>query len=201
MGAGTSSHEGQEALQDLLREAALCERLASGPEGCRSYLVWRLQQKMRTAERAGQLQAWKQLCASAAASGRPNAELSHDLRQLRKQLSGLSVCRSKTFLLDPLFNIDEIRKNAALFEDHLSEDQKVCPECLNKHALLMEAFLDEGLALDARDRKWRDALLMLRPLVYDLRRSVPEGNVPALRRAIGTITQRLAHVCASVSDS
>lgn len=208
MGAQTScrpedgaSKDQSQALQELLREAVLCERLASGTEACGRYLAQRLRSKLPEAARARQLTAWRAACVSAdacrSADDLPN--LSHELRQLRKELSGLAVCKSKSFLLDPRFNIEEIRKNAVLFDDHLSEESKVCPECLNKHALLMEAFLDEGLSLDAGQQRWRSFLLALRPSVFDLRRRIArEGNdVAGLRRAIRRITDSLDRAAAA----
>lgn len=51
-------------------------------------------------------------------------------------------------LMEPEFNIREVTKNMILLEDHLFHDDRRCPDCVRKHCLTIEAFLDEAFSLD-----------------------------------------------------
>jgi hypothetical protein len=57
------------------------------------------------------------------------------------------------FPLDsPFHNIREICKQSTLLEDHLNHNAKRCPDCIQKHFLSIEAFLDEGVSLSKDPR-------------------------------------------------
>lgn len=152
----------------ILRELVLCERVAAAPFSCRDYIAGRLR-GVRAPERIS-----KKLREIANAD--TTEEMAALLRSYRKALSGKTVCSAKQHLLNPAFNIHEIRKNALLFQDHLSSDDKYCPECLNKHALLMEAFADEALGLDS-DGKWRQVLLSVLPRIALLRQGLNDSRM------------------------
>jgi len=49
---------------------------------------------------------------------------------------------------DPKFNLREIAKHLCLLEDHLAHADKVCPDCIKKHLLTIEALAEEGTCLD-----------------------------------------------------
>jgi len=49
---------------------------------------------------------------------------------------------------DPVFNIREIVKQMILLEDHLSHQYKICPDCIRKHLLTIEALAEEARCLD-----------------------------------------------------
>ena len=49
---------------------------------------------------------------------------------------------------DPLFNLREIVKQLLLVEDHLSHSHKLCPDCIRKHLLTIEALAEEAETLD-----------------------------------------------------
>lgn len=51
-------------------------------------------------------------------------------------------------ILDPRFNLREAAKNLILLEDHLFQALKRCNDCIKKHCLLIEGFLEEGITLD-----------------------------------------------------
>jgi hypothetical protein len=51
-------------------------------------------------------------------------------------------------VLDPIFNIREIVKNLYLINDHLTDKERRCMDCLRKHMLIVEAFIEEGFTLD-----------------------------------------------------
>jgi len=126
------------------------------------------------------------------ASAETSQEMATQLRTLRKILSGKTVCSAKQHLLDPVFNLHEIKKNALLFEDHLSTPNKYCPECLNKHALLMEAFADEALALDTHGR-WRKVLIQTLPQILMLREALndPRMSEDSRRLSLQNIIDRI----------
>ena len=50
-------------------------------------------------------------------------------------------------LTSPLFNLREAAKHMALLEDHLNNPLKRCQDCIQKHFLLIEGFLEEAVGL------------------------------------------------------
>lgn len=53
-------------------------------------------------------------------------------------------------IMDPKFNLREAAKNCILLEDHLTHSGKQCKDCIKKHCLMIEGFLEEGLTLDKK---------------------------------------------------
>jgi len=53
-------------------------------------------------------------------------------------------------IMDPRFNLREACKNMILLEDHLFHSGKRCQDCIFKHSLTIEAFLEEGVTLDKK---------------------------------------------------
>lgn len=51
-------------------------------------------------------------------------------------------------IMDPRFNLREAAKNMLLLEDHLFQSGKNCSDCIKKHCLMIEGFLEEGITLD-----------------------------------------------------
>lgn len=51
-------------------------------------------------------------------------------------------------ILDPKFNLREVAKQMILLEDHLFQASRRCDDCINKHRLTLEAFLEEAITLD-----------------------------------------------------
>jgi len=60
-------------------------------------------------------------------------------------------------LMDPRFNLREAAKNMILLEDHLSHEDRSCNDCILKHSLMIEAFLDEASGLD-KDQKYVEVI-------------------------------------------
>lgn len=52
-----------------------------------------------------------------------------------------------------IFNVREISKQLLLLEDHLTDDEKFCVDCIRKHFLMVEALAEEAVAMDSRS-KW-----------------------------------------------
>lgn len=46
------------------------------------------------------------------------------------------------------FNVREITKQLLLLEDHLSDDEKYCIDCIRKHLLTVEALAEEATMMD-----------------------------------------------------
>ena len=63
---------------------------------------------------------------------------------------GKSVCGGGNLfpILDPRFNLREVAKHLILLEDHLFHQGKRCKDCILKHLLTIEAFLEEAITLD-----------------------------------------------------
>lgn len=51
-------------------------------------------------------------------------------------------------LFDPLFNVREILKEILLLEKHLNLEWLQCIECIKKHFLTIEGYLEEAVSLD-----------------------------------------------------
>jgi len=60
-------------------------------------------------------------------------------------------------IMDPRFNLREAAKNMILLEDHLFHQGKRCQDCILKHCLTIEGFLEEGVTLD-KTREYSDIL-------------------------------------------
>jgi hypothetical protein len=73
-------------------------------------------------------------------------------------------------ILDPRFNLREVAKHLILLEDHLFHEGKRCQDCISKHFLTIEAFLDEAVTLD-KNGEYRDmvneTLKQLRSIIKD----------------------------------
>lgn len=52
-----------------------------------------------------------------------------------------------------LFNVREIAKQMLLLEDHLTDNDKFCVDCIRKHMLVMEALAEEAVMMDPHS-KW-----------------------------------------------
>jgi hypothetical protein len=63
-------------------------------------------------------------------------------------------------VLDPQYNMREICKQCILLEDHLSHEEKRCPDCCIKHFLTLEALSEEAIQLD-KDQKLDKNLIHL----------------------------------------
>jgi len=61
-------------------------------------------------------------------------------------------------IMDPRFNLREAAKNMILLEDHLFHAGKQCHDCILKHCLTIEGFLEEGITLDKK-REYTDTFV------------------------------------------
>lgn len=74
-------------------------------------------------------------------------------------------------VLDVRCNLREVYKNALLLEDHLEHKRKRCLQCIKKHSLLIEAYVDEAYTLDVKQKHTR-LLHGLRSLILDVQKLV-----------------------------
>jgi hypothetical protein len=51
-------------------------------------------------------------------------------------------------VLDPEFNMRETAKQCLLLEDHLNNKKKRCLDCIRKHFLIIDGFLEEAVSLE-----------------------------------------------------
>ena len=51
-------------------------------------------------------------------------------------------------LTDPAFNLREVTKQFLMVEEHLTQPNKFCLDCIRKHLLTAEGLAEEALALD-----------------------------------------------------
>lgn len=67
-----------------------------------------------------------------------------------------NLCKSNSCALlpvtDPAFNLRETAKQMLLLEDHLSNTGKTCQQCIIKHSLTIEGYLEEALCLDCDNK-------------------------------------------------
>jgi hypothetical protein len=47
-----------------------------------------------------------------------------------------------------MFNLREVVKQLTLLEDHLSHPYKMCPDCVRKHLVTIEALAEEASSMD-----------------------------------------------------
>jgi hypothetical protein len=50
-------------------------------------------------------------------------------------------------LMDPRFNMREVAKQLLLLEDHLTQPQRRCGDCIRKHFAMAEALSEEAMTL------------------------------------------------------
>ncbi len=60
-------------------------------------------------------------------------------------------------ITNPAFNLREVAKQMILLEDHLTNKGKLCEQCIKKHSLTIEGYLEEALCLDT-DKQYCDEI-------------------------------------------
>jgi len=97
--------------------------------------------------------------------------------------SGVSVCgkdKKLDKILDPQFNLREVAKNSILLEDHLFQKARQCNDCIKKHCLLIEGFLEEAITLDKKKQYTQELdeyLAQFRSIFLDLAKKLNEGDL------------------------
>lgn len=82
-------------------------------------------------------------------------------------------------LLDPKFNMREVAKQLILLEDHCFHPEKQCQDCIKKHALAIEGFLEEAITLDKKgdmQTEIRTTLKNFREIVKPLVEKIDKKN-------------------------
>ena len=77
---------------------------------------------------------------------------------------GTSACGSANVdkdLLTTRYNLRDCVKDMILLEDHLVAPGKKCEDCILKHKLRIEAFAQEGMALQGTDEEKSDCAMII----------------------------------------
>lgn len=67
----------------------------------------------------------------------------------------LTKCQILHPILDPRFNMRETAKQCLLLEDHLNNIRKRCYDCIRKHFLVIDGYLEEAVSLE-KNNEFRD---------------------------------------------
>lgn len=62
----------------------------------------------------------------------------------------------KPSLTSARFNLREIAKQLILLQDHLTEEEKFCVDCIRKHLMTIEALAEEAISMDPKSSHIRD---------------------------------------------
>jgi len=73
-------------------------------------------------------------------------------------------------LHDPEYNIRETAKQMVLLEDHLFQPHKLCPDCVRKHLLMIEALAEEMVSLTQPNIPIHVIYRRIGPLISELAR-------------------------------
>lgn len=92
-------------------------------------------------------------------------------------------------VLDPRTNFREILKNAVLLDDHLRDKGKRCSDCIRKHTLLIEAYLEEAYSLDTNET-FRSLCNRLRTCLQNLWKEVLQRKTyPEAIKTVGRMIE------------
>lgn len=95
---------------------------------------------------------------------------------------GKSVCGGGNLypILDPRFNLRESAKHLILLEDHLFHQGKRCRDCILKHLLTIEGFLEEAITLDKEGKyvpQIQDGIQNFRSVFKTISDKLKSGNL------------------------
>jgi len=93
-----------------------------------------------------------------------NADKSIDYSKMKRTVNH-KCPRQIMPVLNPVFNIREVVKNILLLEDHLRDPDRRCYDCILKHSMIIEGFLEEAVTID----KKRKYVELLKPLPKKMR--------------------------------
>lgn len=117
----------------------------------------------------------------------------------------LEVDGVKLSLLDARFNVREAAKQMLLLEHHLVEKRKVCPDCIQKHCLTIEAYGEEGISLEGGRGEAGDVCSDIARYARSLERRWEAGEdrkelAKSLRRYRKSVTKALRRLTANGRD-
>ena len=97
-------------------------------------------------------------------------------------------------IFEPKHNIREAAKQLLLLEDHLSQPEKFCPDCIRKHLLGAEAFAEEAITLD-RDGSHQAMLKGLPDKIRGLSQSfLGDDDRQALAQRVRVLRKELSKI-------
>ncbi len=104
-----------------------------------------------------------------------------DVLKIKKDVSRKA---SMLPLQEPEFNLREVTKHLLLLEDHLFHADRRCPDCIWKHLLTAEAFVDEACTLGSANPIPPGTASALRSIDRDLRSGTEWSDVAQRVRAL-----------------
>lgn len=90
-------------------------------------------------------------------------------------------------ITDPAFNLRETSKQMILLEDHLANKGKTCHQCIKKHCLSIEGYLEEALGLDSNAQYSNEINSILNEF-----RNMEKGYVQG--KDLNTLSQELRNI-------
>jgi len=102
-------------------------------------------------------------------------------------------------VMNPLFNMREICKEAILLQQHLLMEEKQCKDCIQKHYLTIEALAEEGLSLD-KEGKYKHLLAPVPAKCRTMLKGILDKSVNPCDAAqeIRAIRKKFMPLCATV---
>jgi hypothetical protein len=110
------------------------------------------------------------------------AKESHPTGSCSLDDEGKSVCGGGNLypILDPRFNLRECAKQLILLEDHLFHQGKRCKDCILKHLLTIEGFLEEAITLD-KDQEYtsqiNESIHQFRRIFKEISAKLKQGSL------------------------
>jgi len=113
-----------------------------------------------------------------------------------------SAGRKLAPIMDQQFNIREATKNMILLEDHLFHDDRRCVDCVRKHCLTIEAYLDEAFGLDKRNAYTdnlngvaRDYKSVSNAILSSCEKGLPSQDCAHLGQRLRTLRKKMMPMC------
>jgi hypothetical protein len=77
-----------------------------------------------------------------------------------------SGCELKNkHLFDPKYNLREVVKQMILLEDHMFQPEKRCYDCISKHTMTVEGYLQEAITLDKKQEHTEEIYMLLNQFI------------------------------------
>lgn len=112
----------------------------------------------------------------------PVSQIQHALPQKSQCSLGNGGCGANgeiASLMDPKFNLREVAKQLILLEDHLFQTEKRCLDCISKHSMTIEGYLQEAITLDKKQehtQEINELLTKIVPLTETMVQQMKDGS-------------------------
>jgi hypothetical protein len=92
---------------------------------------------------------------------------------------------------NPRYNVRQLVKELILLEDHLSCGEKQCRECIAKHALKTEAWLEEALTLGPDPLLYAELEALQDPIAGVVSRAIDGADCVRLREDVRALRRHV----------